>query len=324
MKASKVLFALCAGAISLNIASVSQAQNMFNKPISLVVPFAPGGSTDPVARIIAPLLGEELGQPVLVRNQPGAGGALGAAQVSRADADGHTILLSTGVVAVHPHTLKSPGYDVLKDLTPVTQLATGSYTVIVNPKLPVKTIQELVAYGKANPGKLFYGTSGVGGSLHLITELFSERAGLKMDHIPYKGNGPVVTALLAGDIQVAFDTIPGSKALGDDGRVRILAITSAKRSPMMPNIPTVDESGYPGFAADMWTGIFAPAGTNPAVVQRYNEALKKVLQNTVVQERLGAIGYSVVGNSPDQFRKIIKDEIEQWKEIAALAKIEKM
>ena len=225
---------------------------------------------------------------------------------------------------MHPHTLKSPGYDVLKDLTPVTQLATGSYTVIVNPKLPVKTIQELVAYGKANPGKLFYGTSGVGGSLHLITELFSERAGLKMDHIPYKGNGPVVTALLAGDIQVAFDTIPGSKALGDDGRVRILAITSAKRSPMMPNIPTVDESGYPGFAADMWTGIFAPAGTNPAVVQRYNEALKKVLQNTVVQERLGAIGYSVVGNSPDQFRKIIKDEIEQWKEIAALAKIEKM
>ena len=324
MKVSKVLFALCAGAISLNVAPVSQAQNMFNRPISLVVPFSPGGSTDPVARIIAPGLGEELGQPVVVRNQPGAGGALGAAQVARADADGHTILLSTGVVAVHPHTLKSPGYDVLKDLIPVTQLAAGPYTVIVNPKLPVKTLEELVAYGKANPGKLFYGTSGIGGSLHLVTELFSERAGLKMNHIPYKGNGPVVSALLAGDIQLAFDTIPGSKALSDDGRVRVLAITSAKRNPLMPAIPTMDESGYPGFSAETWTGIFVPAGTNPAVVQRYNDALKKVLQNPVVQERLGAIGYVVVGNSPDQFSMIIKKEIEQWKEIAALAKIEKM
>jgi len=323
MKYRRLLFALLAGLVATPAVQAASSQPMFTKPISLVIPFSPGGSTDPVGRIIAPYLGKELGQSVVVENKPGAAGAIGAAHVARAAPDGHTILLNTGVVAVHPNTLKNPGYDVRTDLIPVTQLAAGPYTLIVNPKLPVKTLQELVAYGKANPGKLFYGTSGTGGSLHLLTEFFKQETGLDMMHVPYKGNGPVVTALVGGDIQLAFDTIPGSKALAEDGRVRILAVTSLKRNALLPDVPTMDESGFPGFEAETWTGIFLPKGTDEAIVKRYNEALVKVLQIKDVQDSLAQIGYVVVGNSPEAFKKQITNEIDRWAETVKQAKLTK-
>ncbi|CAM3850221.1 Bug family tripartite tricarboxylate transporter substrate binding protein [Bordetella tumulicola] len=323
MKYPRLISALLATAMTVPVLQAVAADAMFTKPISLVIPFSPGGSTDPVGRIIAPHLSKELGQPVVVENKPGAAGAIGAAYVARAAPDGHTILLNTGVVAVHPNTLKNPGYDVRTDLIPVTQLAAGPYTLIVNPKLPVKTIQELVAYGKANPDKLFYGTSGTGGSLHLLTEFFKHETGLKMVHVPYKGNGPVVAALVGGDIQLAFDTIPGSRALASDGRVRILAVTSLKRNSLLPDVPTMDEAGFPGFEAETWTGIFLPKGTDPAIVKRYNEALVKVLQIKEVQESLAQIGYVVVGNSPEAFKKQIDDELDRWAETVKQAKLTK-
>src|SRR5690606_29374784 len=188
-------------------------------------------------RIIGPHLAEELGQPVVVENKPGVAGALGAAYVARSAPDGHTILLNTGVVAVHPNTMKNPGYDVRTDLIPVIQMVAGPYTLIANTSAPFDTVKELVDYGKANPDKLFYGTSGAGGSLHLLTEFFKQQTDLPMPHVPYKGNGPVVQALVGGEIQLAFDTVPGSKALGDAGRVKILAVTSLERHPLLPNVP---------------------------------------------------------------------------------------
>lgn len=323
MKYPRLISALLATAMTVPVLQAAASDAMFTKPISLVIPFSPGGSTDPVGRIIAPPLGKELGQPVVVENKPGAAGAIGAAHVARAAPDGHTILLNTGVVAVHPNTLKNPGYDVRTDLIPVTQLAAGPYTLIVNPQLPVKTIPELVAYGKAHPDKLFYGTSGTGGSLHLLTEFFKQETGLKMVHVPYKGNGPVVAALVGGDIQLAFDTIPGSRALASDGRVRILAVTSLQRNTLLPDVPTMDESGFPGFEAETWTGIFLPKGTDPAIVHRYNEALVKVLQIKEVQDSLAQIGYVVVGNSPEAFKKQIDDELDRWAETVKEAKLTK-
>jgi len=323
MKHPRLISVLLATAMTVPVLQAAASDAMFTKPISLVIPFSPGGSTDPVGRIIAPPLGKELGQPVVVENKPGAAGAIGAAHVARAAPDGHTILLNTGVVAVHPNTLKNPGYDVRTDLIPVTQLAAGPYTLIVNPQLPVKTIQELVAYGKANPDKLFYGTSGTGGSLHLLTEFFKQETGLKMVHVPYKGNGPVVAALVGGDIQLAFDTIPGSRALASDGRVRILAVTSLQRNTLLPDVPTMDESGFPGFEAETWTGIFLPKGTDPAIVKRYNDALVKVLQIKEVQDSLAQIGYVVVGNSPEAFKKQIDDELDRWAETVKEAKLTK-
>jgi tripartite-type tricarboxylate transporter receptor subunit TctC len=311
--------------VALTACVAAQAQPgapvTFTKPITLVIPFAPGGSTDPVGRLIAPRLSKELGQPVVIDNKPGAAGALGTVSVTRAAPDGYTILLNTGVVAVHPSTQKNPGYDVRTDLIPVTQLVAGPYTLAINPHVPARTVNELIAYGKANPGKLFYGTSGQGSSLHLLTELFNDATGLKMTHVPYKGNGPVVTALIGGEIQVAFDTIPGSKAMRDAGKVRVLAITSAQRNKLLPDVPTLAEVGLKGFEAQTWAGIFLPKGTRPEIVQRYHTALTNVLKDEELRAKFAEIGYEVIGNTPEQFRKQIDTELNTWASVSKSAKI---
>jgi tripartite-type tricarboxylate transporter receptor subunit TctC len=321
MKATHLFTCLFAAAVALTAHAQAQAPVTFTKPITLVIPFAPGGSTDPVGRIIAPHLAKELGQPVVIENKPGAAGALGTVAVTRAAPDGHTILLNTGVVAVHPSTQKAPGYDVRTDLVPVMQMVAGPYTLAINPNLPVRTVAELIAYGKSNPGKLFYGTPGTGSSVHLLTELFNETAGLKMTQVPYKGNGPAVTALISGDIQVLFDTIPGSKAMRDGGKVRVLAITSAQRSKLMPDVPTLAEAGIKGLEAQTWAGIFLPKGTAPEIVQRYHAALTNVLKDDDVRKRFAEIGYEVIANTPEQFRKQIDLELQQWANVSKSAKI---
>lgn len=309
-----------AGMGAMALPAFSQAPAMFTKPITLVIPFAPGGSTDPVGRLLAPRLSRELGQPVVIENRTGAAGALGAAAVARAAPDGHTILLTTGVVAVHPSTLKNPGYDVRTDLVPVTQLCAGPYTLEVNPELPVRTLAELIAYAKANPGKLFFGSAGTGGSLHLIGELFNKAAGISMTHVPYKGGGPTVTALIGGEIQVAFDTIPGSKAMAEAGKVRLLAVTSNVRNKLLPNVPTMAEAGLK-LEAETWAGLFLPKGTSAAVVQRWHAAAVKALQEEEVRARLAEIGYVIAANTPEQFRKLIDVELKQWAEVTRTAKI---
>lgn len=321
MNLSRLITTLAAATACFAVHAQAGAPVTFTKPITLVIPFAPGGSTDPVGRLIAPLLSKELGQSVVVENKPGAAGALGTVSVARAAPDGHTILLNTGVVAVHPSTQKNPGYDVRTDLIPVTQLVAGPYTLAVNPNVPARNVNELIAYGKSNPGNLFYGTAGQGSSLHLLTELFNDATGLKMTHVPYKGNGPVVTALIGGEIQVAFDTIPGSKAMRDAGKVRVLAITSAQRNKLLPDVPTLAEMGLKGFEAQTWAGIFLPKGTRPEIVQRYHAALTNVLKDEELRAKFADIGYEVIGNTPTQFRKQIDTELNTWSQVSKSAKI---
>jgi tripartite-type tricarboxylate transporter receptor subunit TctC len=314
MKLSSVILIMAAGALSASAACAAKPEDakMFNRPVTLIIPYSPGGSTDPVGRIVGPRLAQEIGQPVIVENKPGAAGALGAVQVARAAPDGHTMLLHTGVVAVHPNTMKNPGYDVRTDLIPVIQMVAGPYTLIANKSAPFNTVEELIAYGKANPDKLFYGTAGAGGSLHLLTEHFKQQTGLPMTHVPYKGNGPVVQALVGGDIQLAFDTVPGSKSLSDAGRVKALAVTSLERHPLLPDVPTLNELGLKGFEAETWSGIFLPKGTDPAIVQRYNEAIREVLKDPDVVKRMADIAYSIKANSPEEFAQLIETERKRW------------
>lgn len=321
MKFPRLMMAVLAGAMSL--AAHAQQPIVFTKPITMVIPFVPGGSTDPVGRIIAPRLAEELGQPVVIENKPGVAGALGTAYVGRAAPDGYTILLNTNVVAIHPNTLKNPGYDTRTDIVPVTLMASGPFTLAVTPSLPVRTVQELIAYSKSNPDKLFYGTSGSGSTLHLLTELLKKSTGLSMTHVPYKGNGAVVAALIGGQIQVAFDTIPGSKAIADAGKVRLLAVTSPERNKLLPDVPTLAESGIKGFEAETTVGIFLPKGASEAMVQRYYTALVKVLQDEEVKAKLAVIGFRVVASTPDQFKKQLEVEMKQWAEVTKSAKIAK-
>lgn len=321
MKFPRLQLAVLVASFSLAGGLHAQQPIAFNKPITMVVPFAPGGSTDPAARVIAPRLARELGQPVVIENKPGAAGALGTTRVSRAAPDGYTILLNTNVVAILPHTQKNPGYDLRTDIVPVMLMASGPFTLAVNPALPVKSLQDLLAYSKANPEKLFYGTSGPGSTLHLLTELLKKSSGLQMTHVPYKGNGPVVTALIGGEIQAAFDTIPGSKVMADAGKVRLLAVTSAERNPLIPNVPTLAESGIKGFEAETSVGIFLPKGASDAMVQRYYEALVKTLADPDVKQRLSDMAFRVVASTPDQFRKQLEAESRQWAEVTKSAKI---
>lgn len=321
MKFPSILFTAIAGVITLTATSHAQEAVVFTKPITMVIPFVPGGSTDPVGRLIAPALSKELGQPVVIENKPGAAGAIGTALVARAAPDGHTILLNTNVVAIHPSTQKNPGYDTRTDIVPVMLMASGPFTLAVNPNLPVRTTQELIAYSKANPDKLFYGTSGTGSTLHLLTELLKKSSGLSMTHVPYKGNGAVVTALIGGEIQVAFDTIPGSRAMAEAGKVRLLAVTSPARNKLLPDIPTLAESGIEGFEAETSVGIFLPKGASNALVQRYYKALVKVMQDDEVRSRLAAIGFRVVATTPEQFKKRLDLEMKQWAEVTKASNI---
>lgn len=314
-------FAAVAAILALMTVPVLAQAPFPSKTIQIVVPYAPGGVVDPVARLMAPKLSKELGQPVVVDNRPGAAGAMGTAFVSRAEPDGHTILLNTGVVSVHPSTQKQPGYDTRKDLVPVSLIASGPYVLVVNNNLPATNVKEFLAHAKANPGKLFYGSSGTGSSLHLITELLNSESGLDIKHVPYKGNGPVMTALIGGEIQIAFDTIPGSKALADAGRVRMLAVTSETRNAALPNLPSISESGVKGFEALLWEGFFLPKGTPDAIVDRWNTAIRAVLRDPEVRKRLTELGFDVAGSSPRELKERVEADMAKWAKVTKSARI---
>jgi len=316
MKFSRLMLLLGAGALSLSAATAQASKpedaKMFTRPISLIIPFAPGGSTDPVGRIIGPHLAEELGQPVVVENKPGVAGALGAAYVARSAPDGHTILLNTGVVAVHPNTIKQPGYDVRTDLIPVIQMAAGPNTLVANNDTPFNSVQELEEYGKAKPEALFYGTSGAGGSLHLITEYFKQETGLPMTHVPYKGNGPATTAILGGEVSVMFLQMAIAAPHIEAGKLTALALSGAERSDAMPDVPTLSETVLPGFDVTPWFGVLAPAGTPEPIVQRLNTAIVDALNEPDVKEMLTRQGAKPASSSPQNFAQLIRSEIPRW------------
>ena len=287
------------------------------KPVRLLIPFAPGGGADVLNRIIAQRLGETMGQSVIADNRPGADGVVATEIAARSPADGYTLLVVTLSFAINPAINRKLPYDALADFAPITQTASQQAILIVHPSLPVKSTKELIDYARARPGALNYGSSSNAGQLPM--ELFNSMAGLKMVHVPYKGSAPMLTDLLAGQIQLTFGGALASMPLVKQGKLRALAIGDAKRSALLPDLPTIAESGLPGYEALQWMGLVAPAKTPRAIVERLNKEVVRIVQSPEVKERLLQIGNEPVGSSPAQFAAFIKAEIAKWGKIAKQA-----
>ena len=296
----------------------AQGQPYPSRPIRLIVPFAPGGAADVYARTVQAALADNLGQPIVIENRAGASGMIGAEAVAKAAPDGHTLLMgNVATLAINIAVYAKVPYDPLKDLTPIMQTAVVNYVLVVNPAVPANTVAELIAYAKANPGKLSYGSSGSGSAQHLIAELFMAQTGTKMTHIPYKGTGAIVGDLIAGHVALAFadqsSMMPQVKA----GKLRALGVGGLKRSPEYPDIPTVAEAAsLPGFEAVAWIGVAGPAGLPPAIVKRLNDALVKVNTAPAMRERLAGVGLTAVTGAPDDFGRYIRNEISKWSKVA--------
>ncbi|HEX6297116.1 MAG TPA: tripartite tricarboxylate transporter substrate binding protein [Burkholderiales bacterium] len=287
------------------------AQTYPSKPVRIVVPF-PGGVADTLSRMVALRMGEALGQPVIVENKPGASGQIGAADVIRSPADGHSVFLGhIGTHAINAHVFSKLMYDP-EELSPVTLLITVPNLLVVHPSVPATSVRELVAHAKANPGKLSYASPGSGSSGHLAGELLKSLAGVDLVHVPYKGAAPAVQDLMGGRVHVLFDTLAQALPLAKAGKARALAVTTLKRQPIAPEVPTMDEQGYPGWETGPWFGFFVRAGTPEAILRRLNEETVKALKAPQVAEKLSGLGANVVGNSPAEFTAFIRTESARW------------
>jgi tripartite-type tricarboxylate transporter receptor subunit TctC len=301
----------------------ARADDFPSHPIHLIVPYAAGGSADATARVIAKQVSKRTGQTIVVENRGGSASILGTEFVNKADPDGYTLLLGqSGPISINPAIYKELPYDPVKDFAPVTLTSTYPYLMVVNRSLGVKTLQEFVALAKSKPGALNYGTTGVGASNHLLTELFNLKAGIKMTHIPYRGTALAVADLVAGQVQVVFSDPISALQLVNSGMLVALAVTSKDRSPVAPNVPTIAESGYPGFDAVGWHGILAPAKTPPAIVAKLNAEIVQALKDPETKSLLESQAIQIVGGSPQEFGDYIKQDIALWKEVAEQAKIE--
>lgn len=301
--------------------SLCVAQGYPSKTVRYVVPTAAGGSSDTLARNIAPRLGELLGQPVVIENRPGANGIIGSEIVARASADGHTLLQAATSHATNPATGVKLPYDTARDFTPVTLLSQQANLWVVHPSLPAHDIKGLVALAKARPGQLDFASSGTGSSQHLAGELLNVMAGIQLVHVPYKGSPPAVIDVLGGRVAVMVSTIAPAMPMVKSGRLRALAITSAQRSRAAPAVPTVAESGIAGYEAISWQGVLAPGGTSPAVVQRLNTDLRKVLVLPDLQRQLAEQGYEPLSGSPEAFAATLQAEIAKWSRVVKTAGI---
>ena len=303
-------------ALAWSVAAEAQATAYPTKPIRLVVPFPPGGATDLIARAVAQKLGEAWGQSVVVDNRPGAGGNIGTELVAKAAPDGYTLEMGTvGTHAINASLYAKIPFDHVKDFAPVILVAGVPNVLEVNPSVPVNSVQELIAYAKANPGKLNFASSGAGTSIHLSGELFKVMAGVQMTHVPYKGSSPALQDLLGGQVQLMFDNLPPSLPQIKAGKLRALAVTSATRAPALPDVPTIAESGLPGFEASSWFGILAPAGTPPAIIAKINAEVAKWLASAEGKEKLASIGANAAGGSPEDFARHIQAETAKWAKV---------
>jgi tripartite-type tricarboxylate transporter receptor subunit TctC len=292
------------------------AQDYPNRPITLVVPFPPGGSTTIVARIVADKMSEALGQSIIVDNRGGAGGTIGTRAVSKAAPDGYTILLGyTGTLAIGPSLYANAGYDPRKDFAPIGRIASAPNTLVVHPSTPAHSVPELIAYAKANVGKVFYGSAGIGTVSHVCGEYFATAAGVKIDHIPYKGTGPAITDLLGGHIPMAFAPVPATHENAKAGKLRMLAVTSAVRSTLLPDVPTIAETALPGFEAVLRYGFVAPPGTPAPIIARLNAALNAALASPDVRERLAIDGAEPLPSTPEEYGADIDREETQWSKV---------
>lgn len=305
---------LFAGSLIAGLMMAAQAQAAFpERPVTLVVPFAAGGSTDVVARVIAEKMSEDLGQQVVVQNVAGAGGSLGAGNVARAEPDGYTILMGTVAThALNPLILTSKPYDAEADFTPVSLLVLVPNVLVVNPELPAKSVEELLALLKAEPDKWSYASSGNGTPLHLSGELFKSMAGVTMEHIPYKGSGPALNDLLGNQVSIMFDNLPSSSTHIKAGTLRALAVTTAERAPSFPDIPTMAEAGLPGYETYTWNALFAPKDTPKEVVDRLNAAAVKAMADPGVAERMKEFSATIVASTPEELGAHVTAEIAKW------------
>jgi tripartite-type tricarboxylate transporter receptor subunit TctC len=312
-----------AGAFALlALAAGAGAQSYPVKPNRLIVPYTPGGDTDMVARVIAPKLSEALGQQVLVDNRPGAGSLIGTEAMLRAPADGYTLAMGTiSSLAVLPVTKKQVPYDPLQDIAPVTLATVVPYVLHVHPSIPARTVAELVALARARPGQLNYGTPGIATGIHLTTEYFSSVAGVKLVHVPYKGSGSVMVDLLAGNLDTAFTTFSTTRQHLKSGRLRALAIAAKTRSKEFTQVPTMSEAGFRGFEASTWHGVVTRAGTPPAVLNRLNTEIVRILTSSEVRATLTGAGLDIGAGSAEDFTRFVRSEFEKWKKVAAAASI---
>jgi len=306
------LIASLAAASWLCLSPMSHAQPAYpNKPVKIVVAFAPGGGSDFIARLLAVKLGDKLGQPVIVENRPGAGGNLGAELALKAPADGYTLLLAAASYTVNPSIYKL-SFDSVKDVTPIAQLARGPFIVAINPKLPANNLKELVALAQKQPGKLTYGSAGNGSIVHVVSEYFLDTAGVDIVHVPYKGTSPALTDAIAGHIQLVFGTVASTLPFVKSGQLKALAVTTPKRLPALPDVPTVMEAGFPGYQVTNWHGLVAPKGLPRDIQARLSKAVNEALTAPGMESGMAQDGLTAVGGKPEEFGALLGTEIERW------------
>jgi tripartite-type tricarboxylate transporter receptor subunit TctC len=307
-------------AAALGIASIVtpsvQAQTPYpNKLITMVVPFPPGGPTDLVARVLAHKMSQQMGQQIIIDNRGGANGNIGSGFVAKAAADGYTVLYNTSSITLSPALYKKLSYDVLRDLVPVALTATVPLGLVVNPSLPIHNVSEFIAYAKANPGKLTYGSAGAGNVTHLGAFQFLQANGIEALHVPYKGSAPADADLVGGQIQFMTDTINSIAGFVREKRLRLLAVTTPKRTALFPDVPTLAESGMPGFEVSAWQGMMVPSNTPVPVINRLNAELTKALQDPEVQQKMAIQGAIPLGSTPEEYGTYIKSELARWSKI---------
>jgi len=308
-----VILALIVG---VAVCTGASAQDYPARPIKLIVPYSAGGPADVVARVIGQRMSAILAQTFIVENRAGAGGSIAGRLVASSDPDGYTLMFgATGPLVISPLVFKLPDYDPSKSLVPVALIGTTSNILVVNPNLPIHSVRELIAYAKANPGKLSYSSPGVGTPPHMIGEMLKLKTGIRMVHVPYKGGGNSTQDVIGGQVQLTFENPAVSLPLARSGSIRALAVTSSVRNPQIPELPTMIEAGFPGFEAILSIGLMAPTGTPPAVIDKIHDDSVKILFQPEVRKRLGEIGMEVIGNSPSEFAVAMKAEAPQWEKV---------
>lgn len=319
MKMTKIFGALLVGTAMMT-SSAMAADNFPSRPVTMVLPFAAGGATDTLARMLSERLTDKMGQPFIVENKPGAGTMLASDYVARAKPDGYTMLMAASSLSIAPSIYSKVNYDAIKDFAPITQVASVIHILEVNPELPVNNVQELIDYLKANPGKINYGSVGVGTSTHLEGEMFKSMTGVDMIDVPYKGSAPALTDLVAGRTQVMFDAWTSSKPFVESGKLRVLAVTTEKPSPSVPNVPSISDT-VPGFAAMPWLGLVAPAGTPAPIVNKIYDNVVEVLQEPAIQQKMQDLGLDIIGNTPEDFATFIAQDLQTWAKVVKDANI---
>ena len=311
----------CAAIALASALSFAAAADYPDKPLRLVVPFPPGGSTEPLARVLSQKLGETFGQQVIVDNRPGAGSTIGAEIVARSPADGYTLLLSSISNAISAALYPKLNFDIVRDFAPITLLATTPGVLVVHPALPVKTVKEFIALAKAKPEQLAYSSAGNGTPPHLSAALFAGMTGIKLIHVPYKGGGPSIIALLSGEAQLSIASLPSAIGHMRSGKLRALGVTTPQRTPSLPALPTIAESGVPGYAAETWLGLAVAARTPKDITARLHAATAKAMMLPEVRERLDALGYILRIGSAEEYSNFVQSEVDKWRKVVKTANV---